>query len=92
MVPVVQPLTGRTATQPRTPPRPAMKSDSKTNERTTLPPPKPRARMVAISRVRSETAEYIVLSAPKTAPMPMTKATSVPRTRIIVVSAWEFFS
>ena len=31
--------------------------------------------MVAISRERSATAEYIVFSAPKTAPMPMTTAT-----------------
>ena len=36
---------------------------------------KPSARMVAISRPRSATAEYIVLSAPNTAPMAMTTAT-----------------
>ncbi len=47
-----------------------------------LLPAKPMARMVAISRERSETAEYMVLSAPKTAPMPMMTATRVPSTVI----------
>jgi hypothetical protein len=40
----------------------------------------PIARSTAISRARSATAEYMVLSAPKTAPSPMTTAISVPRT------------
>ena len=35
---------------------------------TTGPALKPRARSVAISRVRAATAEYIVFTAPKTAP------------------------
>ena len=35
--------------------------------------------MVAISRPRSATAEYMVLSAPKTAPMAMMAATKPPR-------------
>jgi len=52
-------------------------------EATTGPPPKPRARRVAISRERPATAEYIVLSAPKTAPIPMSAATSRPRPRMI---------
>ncbi len=50
------------------------------------PPPKPIARSTAISRERSETAEYMVLSAPKTAPRPITMATSVPSTVISLVT------
>ena len=46
---------------------------------TTGPLPNPSARSVAISRVREDTALYIVLSAPKTAPIPMRAAMSVPR-------------
>ena len=45
------------------------------------------ARMVAISRERSETAEYMVLSAPNTAPMPITPATSEPSTVMRVVKS-----
>ena len=41
----------------------------------------PRARKVAISRARAATAEYIVLSAPKTAPMAMMAPTVMPRIR-----------
>ena len=43
--------------------------------------------MVAISRERSETAEYIVLRAPKIAPIAMTNATSPPSTvmRVVIV-------
>ena len=63
-----------------------MQSDSITNDTTTLPLPNPRARSVAISRVRSETAEYIVFNAPKTAPMPITIAMIEPSTVINVVS------
>ena len=43
--------------------------------------------MVAISRPRSATAEYMVLSAPKTAPMAMTNATRPPRMVMSCVSA-----
>lgn len=42
-------------------------------------------RIVAISRERSETAEYIVLRAPKIVPLAMTPATSPPSTVISVV-------
>ena len=51
-----------------------------TNEKTTAAAPNPSARMVAISRPRSATAEYMVLSAPKIAPMAITLATRPPRT------------
>src|SRR5438552_5507075 len=71
MVLVVSPLRGRTARQPRTPPTKEISRASKRKERTTLPGLKPRARIVAISRPRSATAEYMVLRAPKTAPMAM---------------------
>ncbi len=54
-----------------------------------LLPAKPMARMVAISRERSETAEYMVLSAPMTAPMPMMTATRPPSTVISVVSTCD---
>ena len=84
IAPVVRPFSGSTARQPSAPPTNAMQSASKTNDITTLPVPKPSARMAAISRARSATAEYIVFSAPKTAPMPMTAATMEPRTRINV--------
>ena len=86
IVPVVSPLTGNTAMQPITPPIPAINRDSNRNETTTLVVPKPNARMVAISRDRSATAEYMVLSAPKTAPIAITAAISVPSTVISVVS------
>ena len=45
---------------------------------TTGAAPKPSARKVAISRVRAETAEYIVLSAANTAPTPISTAMVVP--------------
>ena len=41
---------------------------------TTAPLPNPSARSVAISRVRADTELYIVLSAPKTAPIAIRKA------------------
>ena len=84
MVPVVRPFTGSTATQPTSPPTNAMISDSTKNESTIAPPPKPIARRTAISRERSDTAEYMVLRAPKTAPRPMTTAIRVPSTVISV--------
>ena len=40
------------------------------------------ARIVAISRERSEIAEYMVLSAPNTAPIAITSATRKPSTRV----------
>ena len=79
MAPVVRPLSGRTQTAPMAPPMKEIKSASIKKEKTTAAPPKPRARMVAISRPRSATAEYMVFRAPKTAPMAMTEATSPPR-------------
>src|SRR5437762_2724694 len=91
-VPVVYPLSGSTTMQPRIPPTSAMHSASMTNDITTLPAPKPSARMVAISRARAVTAEYIVLSAPKTAPMPITAATIEPRTVMSVVSCRDCFA
>ena len=63
-----------------------------TKETTTLPAAKPSARIVAISRARSVTAEYIVLSAPKTAPIPMTAATIEPSTVMSVVSWRDCFA
>src|SRR2546426_9189948 len=66
MVLVVRPLRGRTARQPTRPPTKEIKRASKRKERTTFPELKPSARMVAISRPRSATAEYMVLRAPKT--------------------------
>ena len=42
-----------------------MISASTKNDITMLPPPKPMARSTAISRDRSDTAEYMVLRAPK---------------------------
>ena len=55
-----------------------------------LPPPKPSARSTAISRERSATAEYIVLSAPITAPSPITAATMPPSTVISVVTSVDW--
>jgi len=52
----------------------AISNDSMTKDSTTLPPLKPRARIVAISRERAATAEYIVLRAPKVAPTAITAA------------------
>ena len=91
-MPVVIPLTGSTARQPTTPPANAMSSDSTKNDSTIAPPPKPIARRTAISRERSETAEYMVLSAPKTAPSAITAATSEPSTVIRVVTTRDCFS
>src|SRR5579862_6329475 len=65
IVAVVRPLSGSTAKQPTAPPMNDMSSASIRNENTTAAAPKPRARIVAISRPRSATAEYMVLSAPK---------------------------
>src|SRR3972149_4004398 len=55
MAPVVRPFRGKTATQPSRPPTKARHNASKTKDVTTLPVPKPSARMVAISRERSAT-------------------------------------
>ena len=92
MVPVVSPFSGSTTAQPSRPPTRAMQSDSMTNETITLPAPNPSARIVAISRARSVTAEYIVLSAPNTAPMPITAATMEPSTVMSVVSWRDCFA
>ncbi len=85
MVLVVKPFRGRTARQPIPPPTKEMRSASIEKEITTATAPNPRARMVAISRPRSATAEYIVLSAPKTAPMAMIAATNPPNVVMSVV-------
>ena len=85
-------FSGNTATQPTTPPTKAMNKDSNRNDRTTLSSPKPSARMAAISRVRSVTAEYMVFRAANTAPMPMTAATMEPSTTISVVRLRDWFS
>jgi hypothetical protein len=69
-----------------------MNNASATNDVTTAPRAKPMARSVATSRERSDTAEYMVLSAPKTAPMPITTATRVPRPRMRLVSMRDDFA
>ena len=79
-------MSGRTAKQPRMPPIREISSDSNINDRMTDPPPNPRARIVAISRARAATAEYMVLRAPKTAPIAITKATRKPSTLINVLT------
>jgi len=56
------------------PPMRPSSTASASTETTTAPPPNPSARSVAISRVLEETAEYIVLTAPKIAPIPIRKA------------------
>src|SRR5262249_14252669 len=60
IVPTVYPWKGTTTMAPMTPPTSAISMASATNERTTAPAPNPIARSVAISRPRSDTAEYIV--------------------------------
>ena len=55
-----------------------MSSASVSTEITTGVEPKPSARNVAISRVRVDTAEYIVLSAANTAPRPISTAIVAP--------------
>ena len=50
-------------------------------------PPNPNARKVAISVLRAATAEYMVLSAPNTAPTPMSKRSTVPAPRTRVESS-----
>ena len=77
--------------QPINPPTNEIRSASITNEKTTDGPPNPSARIVAISRPRSETAEYMVFSAPKTAPIAMMPATSPPSTVMRVVSLVDCF-
>ena len=80
IVPVVMPFTGSTAMQPMTPPMSAIHNASLRNEMTMAMLPKPSARRTAISRERSATAEYIVLSAARIAPSPITRATIPPST------------
>jgi hypothetical protein len=91
MAPVVRPFRGSTTMQPTNPPTKAMSKASMTNENTTDGPPNPSARIVAISRPRSATAEYMVLSAPKTAPIAITPATRPPSTVISVVKRFDCF-
>src|SRR5437899_13065380 len=75
MVLVVSPFKGNTAKQPNRPPTKAIKRASTRNENTTEAPPKPTARIVAISRQGLDTAGYMVFRAPKTAPMAILAAT-----------------
>src|SRR6267143_5339005 len=91
MAPVVRPLRGSTARQPTRPPTKEIKRASNKKDVTTLADPKPRARIVAISRPRSATAEYIVFRAPKMAPMAMMAATNPPRMVISVVMRVDCF-
>ena len=65
-------------------------SDSTSTETTTDVVLKPRARSVAISRVRVDTAVYIVRMAPKTAPTAISTAMPKPTVRISVVSVCEW--
>src|SRR6185503_6360525 len=60
---------------PTTPPSSPRHVDSSTNEIRTTVREKPRARRVAISRVRADTCAYIVFIAPNDAPMAMITAT-----------------
>src|SRR5438552_7108618 len=92
IAPVVSPFKGSTAIQPSNPTTREINSASKTNDRTMLEAPKPRARMVAISRERSATAEYMVFSAPKIAPTPMIPATNPPRMVMSLVSDCDCLS
>ena len=73
------------------PPTNEINSASKRKDRMTFALLKPRARIVAISRPRSAIAEYMVLSAPKMAPMAMIAATTPPSTvisRVMVVDCF----
>src|SRR6266850_3213643 len=91
IAPVVHPLSRSTARQPTRPPTKEIKRASNKKDMTTLTDPKPSARMVAISRPRSETAEYIVFNAPKIAPIAMMAATNPPRMVISVVMRVDCF-
>ncbi len=71
----VNPFSGRTARHPSIPPTNEIDNASKRKDRITFELLKPTARMVAISRPRSAMAEYMVLSAPKTAPIAIIAAT-----------------
>ena len=74
---------------PRTAPPAARTIASVSTEKTTAPAPNPRARKVAISRVREATAVYIVLMAPKTAPMPISTAMKYPSVRMSRLSCCD---
>ena len=69
---------------PIAPPTMPSSSASASTETTTGDEPKPSARSVAISRVRADTAEYIVLSAAKIAPSPISTAMVTPIVRTSV--------
>ena len=91
MVPVVRPFTGA----PQATEQAAQQRDEQglhEEGEHDAPPPNPIARSTAISRARSETAEYMVLSAPNTAPRPITAAISVPSTVMSVVTTCDCFS
>ena len=62
--------------QPSAPATSAMHSDSTRNDTRMLVREKPRARSVAISRVRWATTAYMVFIAPNTAPTAITTATN----------------
>src|SRR5262249_53007484 len=79
MVVALKPVNARGGADAPTTPRPsARSSDSSITERTTGLEPKPRARSVAISRVRAATALYMVFSAPNKAPRAMRAVIDTP--------------
>ena len=67
----------------------ARSTASTSTDMTTGTLPKPSARSVAISRVRAATAEYIVLTAPKIAPSPISAAMANPIVRMIACSTCD---
>src|SRR5438132_6831144 len=79
---VVMPLIGKASRQPITPPTNASSTDSIRNESMIEPFEKPSVSSTAISRVRCETAAYIVFMAPKIAPTAMISVITTPATRI----------
>ena len=88
----MNPFKGSAQRQPIIPPMAAMIVASTINDMAMLPELKPRARMAAISRDRSETAEYIVFSAARTAPIPITNAIMDPMVSIRVVNITDCFA
>ena len=72
-----------------TPPTRLSSTASTSTETTTGQLPNPSARSVAISRVRLATAEYIVLTAPKTAPIPSARRCRSRCDRMIVCSTCD---
>ena len=84
IAPVERPWTGNATMQPITPPTSASAIDSARNAVTMRNGENPSARNVPISRVRYATAAYIVLTAPKIAPIERITVTNVANTRSTV--------